>query len=115
MHESSLADGVLQMDQATSKVASKFAARIRKAYSPQRIILFGSRARGDHFHSSDFDFIIVSEKFRGTPFLERPSAIYDFWDEPVDLEAICYTPEEFTRKLKQYGIVRTATKEGIEL
>ena len=103
------------MDRATTKVASKFASRIRKAYSPERIILFGSRARGDNFRSSDFDFIIVSEKFRGTPFLERPCAIYDFWDEPVDVEAICYTPEEFTRKLKQYGIVRTAASEGIDL
>lgn len=103
------------MDRATTKIADKFASRIRKAYSPERIILFGSRARGDNFRTSDFDFIIVSDKFRGTPFLERPSEIYDFWDEAVDVEAICYTPEEFKRKLRQYGIVRTAAREGIEL
>jgi len=103
------------MDRATAKVASKFASRIRKAYAPDRIILFGSRARGDNFKTSDFDFIIVGAKFRGTPFLDRPSEIYDFWDEPVDVEAICYTPEEFTRKRKQWGIVRTAAREGVEL
>ena len=103
------------MDQATTRIANKFASRIRKAYSPERIILFGSRARGDNFKTSDFDFIIVSDKFRDTPFLTRPSEMYDFWDEAVDLEAICYTPEEFARKLRQYGIVRTAAREGIEL
>ncbi|OFV92515.1 MAG: hypothetical protein A3H28_04630 [Acidobacteria bacterium RIFCSPLOWO2_02_FULL_61_28] len=103
------------MDQATTKIASKFASRVKKAYSPERIILFGSRARGDNFKTSDFDFIVISDKFRGTPFLERPSEMYDFWDEAVDLEAICYTPEEFARKLRQRGIVRTAAREGIEL
>jgi len=41
--------------------------------------------------------------------------MYDFGDEAVDLEAICYTPEEFAGKLRQHGIVRTAAREGIEL
>ena len=103
------------MDQATIKIANKFASRVKRAYSPERIILFGSRARGDNFNTSDFDFIIVSARFRDTPFPERPSEMYDFWDEAVDIEAICYTPEEFARKLRQYGIVRTAAREGIEL
>ena len=103
------------MDKATTKIANKFASRIRKAYSPERIILFGSRARGDHFQGSDFDFIVVSDKFRGTPFVHRPSEMYDYWDEAVDIEAICYTPEEFAKKLSQHGIVCAAVREGIEL
>jgi len=103
------------MDRETAKITKKFAERIRKTYSPAKIILFGSRARGDHFLKSDFDFIIVSKKFQGTKFITRLSEIYDYWDEPVDIEAICYTPEEFKRKSKQYGIVRKAVEEGIEL
>lgn len=103
------------MDTTTTKIANKFAARIKKAYSPERIILFGSRARGDNFKTSDFDFIVVSDKFRGRPFVERPSEMYDYWDEAVDIEAICYTPQEFAKKMKQHGIVRTAVKEGVEL
>lgn len=103
------------MDKTTTKIANKFASRIRKAYSPERIILFGSRATGNNFKTSDFDFIVVSDKFQGTPFLERHSEMYDYWDEAVDIETICYTPEEFTKKLKQHGIVRTAVREGVEL
>ena len=103
------------MDRTTAKIANRFASRIRKAYSPGKIILFGSRARGDHFKTSDFDFIVVSGKFRGTPFAERPSAMYDYWEEAVDIEALCYTPEEFAKKLRQHGIVRAAVREGIEL
>lgn len=79
------------MDRETAKMAKKFAAKIRKAYSPEKVLLFGSRARGDNFKQSDFDFIIVSDKFAGIHFLDRLSAIYDYWDENVDIEAICYT------------------------
>lgn len=40
--------------------------------------------------------------------------IYE-WDGPVDLEPLCYTPEEFEKKKKQIGIVSEAVKEGIEI
>ncbi|MBI4460137.1 MAG: nucleotidyltransferase domain-containing protein [Acidobacteria bacterium] len=103
------------MDKTTTEIASKFAAQIRKVYSPEKIILFGSRARGDNFKSSDFDFIVVSDKFRETRFVERPAELYDYWNESVDIEALCYTPAEFARKLKQHGIVRAAVREGVEL
>lgn len=101
------------MDRKTTTVAKKFAARIKKAYAPERVILFGSRARDEHFNTSDFDFIIVSKKFSRIPFLQRAPQIYDYWDESVDLEVICYTPEEFARKSKERGIVRRAMREGI--
>ncbi len=103
------------MDKETVKIAEKFASKIRRVYNPERIILFGSRARGDNFKTSDFDFIIVSKKFNGIPFLERLPTIYDYWDENVDIEAICYTPEEFARKSRCYGTIRQAIKEGVEL
>ncbi|MBI4181702.1 MAG: nucleotidyltransferase domain-containing protein [Candidatus Aenigmarchaeota archaeon] len=101
------------MDRETAAIARPFAARLRKRFSPEKIILFGSRARGDHFRTSDFDFIVVSKRFAGTPFVLRPAALYDLWTAKVDLEAICYTPDEFARKAKQLGTVRTALREGI--
>lgn len=103
------------MDKETAKIAKKFASRIRKAYDAEKVILFGSRARGDYFKRSDYDFIIVSKKFSRIPFLRRFPRIYDYWDESVDLEVICYTPEEFAKKSKQHGIVRKAVEEGVIL
>lgn len=103
------------MDRETAELAKKFASKLRKGIAPEKIILFGSRARGDNFKSSDFDFIIVSKKFEGVPFMERLPQIYDYWSGNVDIEAICYTPGEFERKLKQYGIVRKAAEEGVEI
>ena len=103
------------MDRESAKIAKKFAVKIKKAYSPEKIILFGSRARGDNFKSSDFDFIIVSKKFAGVPFMQRLPKIYDYWPEKFDIDAICYTPEEFDRKSKHEGIAKKALKEGIEI
>ena len=36
-------------------------------------------------------------------------------DIRLGAELLCYTPEEYTRKLAELGIVRTATAEGVEL
>jgi len=78
--------------------------------------LFGSRARGDNFNDSDYDIIIVSPDFANILFTQRIAKMYDFWKHyPLDIEPICYTPEEFEKKKKQIGLVQQAVKEGIEL
>ncbi len=103
------------MDRKTIQIAKKFAYKINKRYNPVKIILFGSRARGDYLKDSDYDFLIISKKFKNKDFIFRASELYDFWDEPVDIEPLCYTPEEFAKKKKQIGIVQQAVKEGIEI
>ncbi|MDR2368292.1 MAG: nucleotidyltransferase domain-containing protein [Deltaproteobacteria bacterium] len=40
-------------------VLEKFVSVIVPAFSPERIILFGSRARGDHTAESDYDFLVI--------------------------------------------------------
>ncbi|MBI2133798.1 nucleotidyltransferase domain-containing protein [Candidatus Woesearchaeota archaeon] len=40
-----------------------FIMKIRKQFNPDKIILFGSRAEGNAWVYSDYDFIIVSDKF----------------------------------------------------
>lgn len=88
---------------------------IKKKFNPDSIILFGSRARGDHLEESDFDLIVVSDKFNDINFRERISIAYGLWDKKQNLDIICYTPEEFERKKKQLGIVKTAVEEGIKI
>lgn len=103
------------MDRETTKAATRFAKKIRAAYKPEKIILFGSRARGDNLKTSDYDYVIVSKAFENTRFLDRIPPIYEYWDEPVDIEPICYTPAEFERKKKEHGTIRSALEEGVEL
>lgn len=84
-------------------------------YTILKVILFGSRARGDHLRMSDFDFFIVSPDSEGVHFTKRMAAIYEFWDEPYDIKPLYYIPEEFEEKMKEIGIVSKAIEEGIEI
>lgn len=85
---------------------------LSKKYKIQKMFLFGSRAREDHKLSSDVDLMIISKDFQNTPFRQRPNDFLDAWTLPIDFEVLCYTPEEFSRKKKEYGIVKQAAKEG---
>jgi hypothetical protein len=89
--------------------------RLEERFRVERMILFGSRARGDHLLSSDVDVIIVSPDFADLPFLQRIREVAVLWDGDVPLEPVCYTPEEFARKRLGIGIARRAAEEGREV
>ena len=93
-----------------------FLKRVRKKFKIEKAIFFGSRARGDNFKDSDYDVILVSKDFRGIFFTKRISMMYDFWKHwPLEIEPICYTPEEFEQKGKEIGTVSEAIREGVEV
>ena len=93
-----------------------FLNRVKKRYNIVTAIFFGSRARGDHFKDSDYDIILVSPNFEGIFFSKRIANMYEFWEHcPLEIEPLCYTPEEFKKKKGQIGTVRDAVKEGIVL
>jgi uncharacterized protein len=81
----------------------------------EKMLLFGSRARGDELLQSDVDVIVVSKDFVGIPFRDRPDAFLDSWRLPVDLEVLCYSPDELERKMSEYGLVREAMKEAVSI
>lgn len=97
------------------KDLKKFLNKLKKNYNIKKAIIFGSRVRGDHFLDSDVDLILISEDFRNSRFTDRIGDVIEFWNSPIDLEVICYTPEEFEKKKRQIGIVKTAVEEGIEI
>ncbi len=101
--------------EATAEVASaldRFLPRLEQAFRPARVILFGSRARGDHLLGSDVDLVIVSEAFEGMGWRERLLKVLELWDGDVSLEPLCYTPGEFALRSEEISIVREAVREG---
>jgi predicted nucleotidyltransferase len=92
-----------------------FINAVRRVYAPTEIIMFGSRARGDHWKPSDYDFIVVSSRFAGVNWHDRMVAVQRLWDRPEDMDVLPYTPEEFEKKKNELGIVRVAVREGIRL
>ena len=97
------------------RVVKKFENELRGKYQIEKIIIFGSQARGEAKKDSDIDLIVVSKNIKNK--MKFLSGLYHEWhlnqkiDYPVDF--LCYTPEEFEKKSKQITIVREAVKEGI--
>ena len=103
------------MDRETSVVARRFARAVGKRMHVALLMLFGSRARGDNFVTSDFDFMLVSGDFRGKPYARRAAGLYEFWTSKRDLEVLCYTPEEWQRLKNKRGILLNAQRDGVRL
>ena len=102
-------------EKADSKIVD-FLQKVREKYNISQAIFFGSRATGEYLTDSDYDIILVSDDFRDIFFSKRTALMYDFWQYwPIEIEPLCYTPEEFEAKKNQIGIVSEAIKEGIFL
>ena len=98
------------MDTEQTHQIDRFVVKVKKELNPDKIILFGSRANGTHWKRSDYDFIIVSKKFKGMHWLDRISQAVQLWDDMSDVDILPYTPEEFIDKTKHSSVVRSASK-----
>ena len=70
--------------------------RIIALMDPESIILFGSRARGEHRDSSDADILIVQETSK-RPIERRMAAEPILADRGLPLDIFVYTPDEVRR------------------
>ena len=80
-----------------------------------KLIFFGSRAKGKFKKYSDVDLILVSKEFKKLKFRKRATKMYDFWNLDYPVDFLCYTPEEFNKLKKQITIVKKAVEGGIEI
>ena len=103
------------MGKNTDSKVRLFASAIKSKFNIDKIILFGSRAKGTYTKNSDYDFILVSSDFKGIKFTDRISKIYPYWKYNNSIEPLCYTSKEFEKLKRQITIVREAVKEGIEI
>jgi predicted nucleotidyltransferase len=96
----------------TAKVVAEMTARIREAIAPEKIVLFGSRARGEARPGSDFDLLIIAPstlpRWQRTPPLYRLLAGLG-----VSKDIVWWTPEEVAewRGVRSHFIT-TALREG---
>lgn len=106
---------VIDADDKVARFRAEVLPRLVARYRPNKVLVFGSRARGDALRDSDLDVLIVSAAFEGVRWLDRQGRVYEACDVHLDVELLCYTPEEYARKVEELGIVRTATAEGVAI
>jgi predicted nucleotidyltransferase len=89
--------------------------RIIKSVNPERVILFGSRARGDNRPDSDIDIIVVFKKIqnRGERIVEIRNAI---GDAGYGIDVLVYSAQEMINRADwSTSPISYALKEGKSL
>lgn len=97
------------------KQLKEFKKKLKKVIKINKVLFFGSRAKGKFSKDSDVDLIIVSDYFNGKNFRSRAVGFYDYWDLDYPVDFLCYTNKEFNELKKQVTIVSEAENNGIEI
>ncbi len=85
--------------------------RIKKSGDVERIILFGSSARGEMDKYSDIDIVVIKETKER--FIKRILDIESLVDLPVHVDVFVYTPSEFALMIKNGNpFIERVIKEG---
>jgi predicted nucleotidyltransferase len=96
------------------RIISLYVAELKKrGIRPQKIILYGSYARGEANQDSDIDLVVISEdlaKWSGLERLEMLSRLTVSVDAP--LEVIGYTPDEISQAGKNSIMWAEITRYG---
>jgi predicted nucleotidyltransferase len=85
---------------------------IVETFHPRRVVMFGSRARGDHRSDSDLDLMVVMES--ELPPRERAVRIDELFPHRLwAMDILVYTPEEAEQQRQsRNSLVFTAEREG---
>jgi len=101
------------MGKIKDKRVNSYISRVKKAFSA-KVMLFGSRARGEHLAESDYDLLVISEKFEGVPLRERLQKLYLMMvREPFSADILALTPKEFEELSSGPTIYSEIRKAGV--
>lgn len=99
---------MIKLPEPVNDVIGKIAA----GYSPRRIIVHGSFARGDYHQGSDLDLIIIKDTIEKFP--DRIEQVLQFCDADIPVEPFVYTEGEINQMLSSGNrFLGKALEEGI--
>jgi predicted nucleotidyltransferase len=86
--------------------------QIIEKYNPEKIILFGSAARGQFSLDSDADFLIIK---KNTPYYgaDRIRELSRLIERNIPIDLLVYKPEEFKKRIEMGDpFLKAILKEG---
>jgi predicted nucleotidyltransferase len=96
----------------TRKQINSMVDRIVERFRPEKIILFGSHARGDALPDSDVDLLVVMS-MTGSKRRKAIKIGVALHDIPIAKDVIVVTPEEFEWRKDVVGTIEwPASREG---
>jgi len=100
------------MNTQFQKEIDRITAQIIEKYRPEKIILFGSAARGNFDADSDADFLIMKKE---TPLYgaDRIRELSRMIERNIAVDLLVYRPEEFEKRLKMGDpFLKSILKDG---
>ncbi len=99
----------------SDEVLKQITETIVRNFHPRRIILFGSRARGEAQPDSDYDVLVEMET--DLPFHQRMTNIYlAFGLRQFSMDVLVFTPKEMAEeRTKVFSVAKIAEREGTVL
>jgi predicted nucleotidyltransferase len=103
---------VKRRNRLPANVLKDIVARVVKAAEPEKIILFGSAARGTMGPDSDVDLLVIkSGKFNRTRVLD--ASYRALWGVNAPVDVIVVTPEEVEQyRDASFLVIHSALREG---
>lgn len=95
-------DQRLRTDRVTPVLLNYIVEKIVREIEPKQIILFGSRARGEAFDSSDVDLFIVQDQELSNRQVRRKIE-YLLWGRLFGVDLIVRRPEDVERNLADHN------------
>jgi uncharacterized protein len=97
----------------TDPVLAEVLRRLIDAYAPERIYLFGSRARGDAGPDSDYDLMMVVPDDASTERRRSTVAYEQLWDTGAAVDVVVCTRSRFESRLHiPASLPATVMREG---
>lgn len=95
-----------------AELIDEIVRRIVRAAHPEKVILFGSRARGEARPDSDIDLLVIADSSQ--PRYQRAAPLYGaVSDILVPMDILVYTPKEVEEWSEvAQAFVTTAVREG---
>ena len=104
---------VKPVDDRTNPKLAEVVRRLVDEFQPDRIYLFGSRARGDASDDSDFDILMVVPDSADPSHRQAQRAYAVLWGAGVPVEVLVFTSDQFARQSKVVAsLAATVTREG---
>lgn len=101
----------LKLPQRYQQHIQRAVKQIVEGYHPQKVILFGSAARGEAREGSDIDLLIIKETSERR--LDRIARIFHYVDPDSFIEPHVFTPDELAQRLAVGdSFLETALREG---
>jgi predicted nucleotidyltransferase len=98
--------------QKLDRTLNRMVKRLVRRFDPERIILFGSYARGTAHAASDIDLLVVLP-LKGSKRAKQVEMRVALHDIPVPKDIVVVTPEEVARQRHIVGtLVKSALQEG---